>query len=108
MKNIFFSVIVLQCLFVVRGSDFYESSFSNIVGCLERTQVTILMPGIHNHPLFDYLAEEKFPLNSLFSTIKNNLYTSGQQAGRNQENEIGFFESKFFTKRWKIVKFREF
>ena len=43
MKNILFSVIVLQCLFVVRGSDFYESSFSNIVGCLERTQVTILV-----------------------------------------------------------------
>ena len=58
MKNILFSIIVLQCFLVVGG--FYESSFSNIVGCLERTQVTILMPGIHNHPLFDYLAEEKF------------------------------------------------
>ena len=46
MKNIFFSVIVLQCLFVVRGSDFYESSFSNIVGCLERTQVTILVQNL--------------------------------------------------------------
>ena len=39
MKNILFSIIVPQCLFVVRGS--YESSFSNSVGCLERTQVTV-------------------------------------------------------------------
>ena len=45
MKDVLFSVIVLQCLFVVRGSDFYESSFSNIVGCLERTQVTFLIRG---------------------------------------------------------------
>ena len=41
MKNILFSIIVLQCFLVVGG--FYESSFSNIVGCLERTQVTILV-----------------------------------------------------------------
>ena len=45
MKDVLFSVNVLQCLFVVRGSDFYESSFSNIVGCLERTQVTFLIRG---------------------------------------------------------------
>ena len=45
MKNLLFSVIILECLSVarVRGSDFYDSSFSNIVGSLGRTQVTMLV-----------------------------------------------------------------
>ena len=58
MKNILFSVIVLQCLFVVRGSDFYESSFSNIVGCLERTQVTILIQSLDLYILKDKIIYE--------------------------------------------------
>ncbi len=46
------------------------------------------------------ISDETFPLDSLMSTIKNNLYTSGQQPTRNQEGVIGFFDSKFFTRRW--------
>ena len=75
MHKFLLSILILQSLFVVKGSEFFDSPVSNIIGCFGKTQVTLIVSDYYKNiiPLInnvmDLLSES--PCFDLYIFINN-------------------------------------
>ena len=104
MHNFLLSIVILQSLFVVKGSEFFDSPVSNIFGCFGKTQVTLILrneykdiiPLINN--VMDLLSES--PCFDLYIFINNLQKAVLWREGRDLF-ETSFRESRFSFGRLK-------
>ena len=109
MKNLFYIVMILCCwlLIVVKGLEHFKSLLSNTYGCLERTNVTVLIPD--NHPkhhldeINELMEHLKNPCNTFF-IFANNLRKVIQMKGI--EMDLMIYNQKTLSNT-EIVRFIE-